>query len=50
LTVKTRNGHHNIAVSPRFSSLLTVHSAHFTSSAPLLPTSPVAMMVEGRYR
>jgi hypothetical protein len=40
VTVKTRNGHRDTAVSSRFSSLLTAHSALFTSSSPFSPATP----------
>jgi hypothetical protein len=37
LNVETRNGYCDTDVASRFSSLLTAHSALFTSSAPLFP-------------
>ena len=40
VTVKTRNGLRDTAVSSRFSSLLTAHSALFTSSSPFSPATP----------
>jgi hypothetical protein len=41
LTAKTRNGRCDTAVATRFSSLITAHSALFTSSAPLFPLNPL---------
>jgi hypothetical protein len=38
VTVKTRNGHRDTAVSSRFSFLLT--EALFTSSSPFSPATP----------
>ena len=40
LIVKTRNDHRDTAISSRFSSLLTAHSALFTSFSPLSPAPP----------
>ena len=40
VTAKTNNGTRNTAVSSRFSSLLTAHSALFTSSSPPFPPQP----------
>jgi len=42
VTAKTNNGTRNTAVSSRFSSLLTAHSALFTSSSPLFPLFPAS--------
>ncbi len=40
LPAKTRNGRCDTAVASRFSSLITAHSALFTSSAPFSPSTP----------
>ena len=41
VTAKTNNGTRHTSVSPRFSSLLTAHSALFTSLSPLSPRNPL---------
>jgi len=41
LIAKTRNGRCDTAVASRFSSLLTAHSALFTSFSPLFPRNPL---------